>query len=374
MADYKTVVLTGEEVCVTLSGFHCHLRNLGESMIYASTRSGIVPDADGVLGVPAGAVDMLYDTCGTVYLKGNGKVQLVGSDYADGCLGGKVGDSAVSLDGYIASNPNLLINPDFRINQRGKSEYTYTNYGNKYTLDRWMLFQSGIIGKSSIKITDIGFTKTDTEPAGALIQLLPDETVSFISGKTCTMSAKASTGEIISKAFVYDESYDGQAEIVRGNDNKWYIQFWHWSRQNNGRPCIIAILYDSSITINWVKLELGSVATLFVPPNPATELLKCQRYYERLFYLAFLKANTGGYNDLYGSSVLYAVPKRVSPNIRLLKNDGTENIAGSITRATFYPITQVYPSTENAPSAIRVPNCDELYLYVDQVEVDAEIY
>ncbi len=101
MADYKTVVLTGEEVCVTLAGFHCHLRNLGEGMIYASTRPGIVPDADGVLGVPAGAVDTLHDTCGKVYLKGNGKVQLVGSDYADGCLGGSEGNG--NIDRVVAA-------------------------------------------------------------------------------------------------------------------------------------------------------------------------------------------------------------------------------------------------------------------------------
>ena len=37
--------------------------------------------------------------------------------------------------------------------------------------------------------------------------------------------------------------------------------------------------YDDTRKIEWVKLELGSIATQFVPPDPATELLKCQRYY-----------------------------------------------------------------------------------------------
>lgn len=35
-------------------------------------------------------------------------------------------------------------------------------------------------------------------------------------------------------------------------------------------------------TVKWIKLELGSAATPFVPPDPATELLKCQRYLYRL--------------------------------------------------------------------------------------------
>ena len=33
----------------------------------------------------------------------------------------------------------------------------------------------------------------------------------------------------------------------------------------------------------WAKLELGSIATPFVPPDPATELAKCQRYYQRYY-------------------------------------------------------------------------------------------
>ncbi|MBS6585778.1 MAG: hypothetical protein KH345_06450 [Eubacterium sp.] len=35
----------------------------------------------------------------------------------------------------------------------------------------------------------------------------------------------------------------------------------------------------NSLKLAWVKLELGSAATPFVPPDPATELLKCQRYF-----------------------------------------------------------------------------------------------
>ncbi len=89
MADYKTVVLNGDEICVELPERHCCLRNLGSEMIYASVRPGIAPDTDGVLGTPPGATDTLYDICGSVYLKGTGKVQLVGSDYNSICLGNR---------------------------------------------------------------------------------------------------------------------------------------------------------------------------------------------------------------------------------------------------------------------------------------------
>ncbi len=87
MADIKTVTLNGSEVCVKIPGGNCCIRNLGSSVVFASVRKGIKPDADGVLGIPALMSDMLCDTCGEFYLKGSGKVQIVGTDYADICLG-----------------------------------------------------------------------------------------------------------------------------------------------------------------------------------------------------------------------------------------------------------------------------------------------
>ena len=46
------------------------------------------------------------------------------------------------------SNPNLLINPDFRINQRGLTEYTDSGY----TVDRWSMTS----GAMKVSINDAG--------------------------------------------------------------------------------------------------------------------------------------------------------------------------------------------------------------------------
>ena len=43
----------------------------------------------------------------------------------------------------------------------------------------------------------------------------------------------------------------------------------------------IGVAPNSSIDVEWAKLEIGSVATEFSPPNIAEELPKCQRYYQR---------------------------------------------------------------------------------------------
>ena len=42
----------------------------------------------------------------------------------------------------------------------------------------------------------------------------------------------------------------------------------------------IGVAPNSSVDVEWAKLEIGSVATEFSPPNIAEELPKCQRYYQ----------------------------------------------------------------------------------------------
>lgn len=79
----KTVTLSGAEVKIeNLGGQNTMIKNLGDNAVYASPRPGIAPDADNVIEIAGGAGEVLYDTRGTVYLKGTGRVQLTGQDYS----------------------------------------------------------------------------------------------------------------------------------------------------------------------------------------------------------------------------------------------------------------------------------------------------
>ena len=157
----KTIVFTGEEIRADYSGgTNAWLRNDGTATVYASTAPGVTAGADGVVSIPAGQAVRIDGACRTVYLLGTGgSVQLVGSDYTacpfktSTSAGGESGVDEVARAAIEAhagnadihvtatekaawnavnySNPNLLINPDFRINQRGQAEYT-----SGYTVDR----------------------------------------------------------------------------------------------------------------------------------------------------------------------------------------------------------------------------------------------
>ena len=87
-------------------------------------------------------------------------------------------------------------------------------------------------------------------------------------------------------------------------------------------------LADDWVEIAWVKLELGKVATPFVAPDPATELVKCKRYFERLTFNDGWTGNITGYQ--WGAAtpvnmVAYTIPyqtKRILPTINLSPNTG----------------------------------------------------
>ena len=70
---------------------------------------------------------------------------------------------------------------------------------------------------------------------------------------------------------------------------------------------------NDDIIIYDVKLELGSVATPFVPPDPASELLKCQRYYQ-LYDGRFASGFAYDSNTLI-FSMTYVTEMRTKPTV-----------------------------------------------------------
>ena len=51
------------------------------------------------------------------------------------------------------SNPNLLINPDFKINQRGQATYEVSSAGQIYSVDRWRFGRGKVTVNSDGTVT-----------------------------------------------------------------------------------------------------------------------------------------------------------------------------------------------------------------------------
>ena len=301
----KTIALTGAEIRADYSGgTNAWLRNDGTATVYASAAPGVTAGADGVVSIPAGQAVRIDGACRTVYLLGTGSIQLVGSDYTacpfkvSTSTGGESGVDEVARGAIAAhegnadihvtatekaawnavnySNPNLLINPDFRINQRGQAEYT-----SGYTVDRWYS-----PGKCSAAPISGGVKLTSTVTASSTTHAFWQDFEFPLPPGKYTLSLKAADVTGVWAARIRTVTAAGD-----------YVDSYYTPRLQAGINSVTVDLPDSeyisavsvslnkgieigdSLTIEWMKLENGS-ATLFVHPDLATELEKCQRFYQ----------------------------------------------------------------------------------------------
>lgn len=180
-------------------------------------------------------------------------------------------------DGYtqqavnkIASRPNLLINPDFAINQRGQESYTGAGYG----VDRWTVDEGATLTPQNDGIKLIGACRQFYENPNRLW------------GKTVTLSFKTASGITSKSGTLPDVAPSANSTLVATNTDDSGVSAI--VRYVTNRIAVV-ISATTETKIYWAKLEIGSVATAFTPPNIAEELPKCQRYYEVI-------------NNIYGQS------------------------------------------------------------------------
>lgn len=275
----KTAKLTGAEAAVTgLDGSIAHIRNDGAGVVLASLKAGITEGADGVLSVPAGTSAALTGISGELHLLGIGSVVIVSNDYAECPFKSAVTLGSVTDEiSRAAGGSNLLMNPDFRINQRGKSEYS-----TGYTVDRWY----------------ISTDKCKAAPESDGIRLtasvaLASNTHAFWQN----LEFPPAGGEYTLSLNVPEVSGVWSARIRTVNASGDYIDSYYTSLLHKGVNKVSVDLFEgeyisavsvginkgteagNSLKLAWVKLEVGDGATPFVPPDPATELLRCQRYF-----------------------------------------------------------------------------------------------
>lgn len=168
------------------------------------------------------------------------------------------------------SNPNLLINPDFEINQRGSTTYT-----TGYTVDRWKVAGATLNAKTKT-------LSNSNSASGTFLQSLENKPTGTF---TVTLNVASVTGTV-KFSWKDGSTYKTGAVISKGlNTYTFTASSLTWVG--------IDVASGASIQLDYMKLEQGSVATHFVTPNKAEELAKCQ-YYTVIFepWRTALNANT----------------------------------------------------------------------------------
>lgn len=205
--------------------------------------------------------------------------------------------------------PNLLINGDFQINQRGQTVYE-TNTEVIYSVDMWRIYQIKLeVLNDGIKIT--GKSASDT---GYLTQTLDIDGVN----KEYTMVAKVDgniqTFTVTLSDIAKEKTFDKFKFNIRSISDRSKIEV------------NICPLGTNSIVVNYVRLYDGDIAYKGQKEDYVTALMRCLPYSE---YGEFaVQYNNTTY---FISGFTYKFPKKDKPNIIFIKTvvDENGNVSGT---------------------------------------------
>ena len=262
------------------------------------------------------------------------------------------------LTDYMAerfSNPNLLLNSNFRVDQRGYGTYSNNTTKPTYTLDRWMSINAKVVYNVDGTVTITSLATTDTS---AWFKQILAHAVDAMCTLSCYITA------VTGSAYLYNQT-NGE-KIVKGL-NTVVIS------SPSLKGASIELKQGASITIKWIKLEKGSKATTYVAPNYAEELQKCMMYYNKL------QTSLNGYftTQLYVSSDTL-LNMRTRPTIKGVGSFWLYYWA-SYTKYNFSSVETISLTKYNEITILIAPstttqNCTLVFDENSYIELDAEIY
>lgn len=232
-----------------------------------------------------------------------------------------VGDSSnnpveqMSVKKYSqTSNPNLLDNTNFfnPINQRNQTSYSNTDAAPKYSIDRWQ-----VLG-GTFDVSTRTYTSNSTlGPYGNQFrQYIPLGDISI--GDTITVSSVVNNtkyvftttvpqyGVTVTNApFLLETTWGGFKIITR--------------EEQHAVLLTMVVNVSQSITVDWIKMELGNFATPYVAKGYNEELTACLRYYQRFNVNFRGEAFNVGDGEKYFTTISF-YPMRVVPTITIVSS------------------------------------------------------
>lgn len=261
------------------------------------------------------------------------------------------------LTDYIAerfSNPNLLLNSNFRVDQRGRGTYTNNTTRPMYTLDRWMSINTKVVYNVDGTATITSLATTDKS---AWFKQILEHAIN----DTCTLSCNITA--VTGSAYLYNQA-NGK-KIVKGLNTVTLSYL---------KEASIELKQGASITIEWIKLEKGSKATAYVAPNYANELQRCMMYYN------VVNTSLNGYftTQMYvGCETLLNM--RTKPTVKGVGSIWVYYYGGN-TKYKFSDLQSIVLTKYSeitllvAPSGASQQNMTVVFDEDSYIELDAEVY
>ena len=275
------------------------------------------------------------------------------------------------------SNPNLLINPDFKINQRGKTTYT----GNTYTVDRWVN-ESG--SQASVNVVSTGLRLNSTTSTPLYLYQYIEQDLELSTNYVLTLSGaltESGTRAKYSAGFTTPSTKPTSNTVMLSQTiSPAHVTISVGYNTTKGYYVRINVLNDAANTLylDWVKLEKGSVSTMFVPPDTASELLKCQRYYQ-VIKRSWFPCSGAGTGNQFSVSIGLIPQMRTAPTLESASTGGWIRFGGSTKNVTTSGFTLSDNSADkcrlvgSVSPAITGFGSDIGFISSFDIELDAEI-
>ncbi len=185
--------------------------------------------------------------------------------------------------------PNLLINSDFVINQRGQSSYSTVN---QYTYDRWFLASAKSVTRQVNTCPDsstqymLNITVSNNS-ANSFSQPMESFSERFV-GKTVTVSlyVKAATNGTLLCGFgnsnikTINATTSWQKVMFTIPSVSAYSSEWHLNGFYMQTPFGETSGAIGNYSITGVQVVYGKYTGQYIPPDPSIELPRCQRFYQ----------------------------------------------------------------------------------------------
>ena len=235
--------------------------------------------------------------------------------------------SAAAAVTVSASNPNLLDNSNFAINQSGN-----TNPSNRRMVDRWVFEGASTLFYWYTRGAKPYKTGLQMQSQGSLVRAIQyfendlkrDGTHYTLTVGYSTSNTSDATIYEVTHTYPVEESNNAQDfsfELVE----ELFVQLHVLEKTSENHDNLEIRRTASSsqfIIILYIKLEEGDVATPYEIPDPATELLKCQRYYVKFNGAKLLSGSfNGGGQSAY---VLLPLPATMRTTPSIVSYDATE--------------------------------------------------
>lgn len=161
--------------------------------------------------------------------------------------------------------PNLLVNGDFQINQRGQTSYTSTDVQSSLTVDCWR-----IGGQATLTVNDDNVILSATGDGESYLAQHIDKD---LTGKKLSVAVKVTNDKVYTGTITVTD-----VETVFISDGQWMTVSAKYDSNRKGTQIYINVKGGHSYSLEYADAFKGSIVYPHIPEDDATALLRCQEW------------------------------------------------------------------------------------------------